>query len=125
MSKSVARAWIKAKYVKRFEASSSRPAQSDDPLGPPSRTAVLASVAESSASTKKRLEEAEEEARASLEMPLRARRDKYCFLNRYKGKWGLPWDLDLRTEEESNETTEEDKVSEETDEVEKASGQDP
>lgn len=42
-----------------------------------------------------RIDGARAEADVALEMGLQERRDKYCFLSRFKGRWGLPWTLDL------------------------------
>lgn len=54
------------------------------------------------------MKEAVKHADAALGMDLLDRREKFCFLTRFSGKWGLPWDLDLANatddeEEEGND----------------------
>lgn len=85
LNKSVARAWIRSKSLLRFDQSSEA-----------KRLNLTTSIGQSK---KGRIEVAEREAREAADTALIERRKKYCFLNRYKGKWGLPWDLDLTTVE--------------------------
>lgn len=96
LNKVVARAWIKASAVYKFEienAESSSVKMNAHILSHPSSSARLGS----------RLQNAIEEGKKAVKMTLRERRDTYCFLNRFKGKWGLPWDAEIKQEPESED----------------------
>ena len=91
LNKSVARAWIRTRYLMRLTEENSAKARKLNALGG------------GGGRWSKRLEQAEKEANEAACADLKERRDKYSFLNRYKGKWGLPWDLDLQTSDEEQE----------------------
>ena len=96
LNKVVARAWIKASAVNKFEtetAEGNSAKMNAHILNHPSSSARLGS----------RLQNAIEEGKKAVKMTLKERRDTYCFLNRFKGKWGLPWDAQIKQEPESED----------------------
>lgn len=99
LNKVVARAWIKTSAIKRFEVDKVEGDNEDmnrQVLNHPSSSARLGS----------RLQNAMEEGKKAVRMTLSERRNTYCFLNRFKGEWGLPWDANIKEEPKSVESEE-------------------
>ena len=95
LNRSVARAWVRARCLMRLTEDTCAKA----------RKLNAVSYGPGIARWEKRVEQAEKEAKEAACANIMERREKYCFLNRYKGKWGLPWDLNLKTSGEDDSTS--------------------
>ena len=98
------RAWIRAADVRRFSPDAAAATRNpNETIAAPTLRQLCNSQASATRATKTRLAVAEEEATKALGMDLKKRRDAYCFLARFKGRWGVPWDWAGPSEEEKRQ----------------------